>query len=107
LPPARYKKIFGQHLLVGVSCHSIGEVLAAEQDGADYAFLSPIFAPLSKPSASPPLGLEALNAAARQAKIPIIALGGVTPQNEKFCLDSGAQGIAGISYFLLSPSPRR
>ncbi len=104
LAPLRYKQSFGQHLLVGVSCHSLDDVLRAEQEGADYVFLSPIFPPLSKPPVSPPLGLAALTTASQRVKIPVIALGGITAENEALCIAAGAAGIAGISFFQALPS---
>lgn len=96
IAPQRLKQEFGARWIIGVSCHSLDEALEAEAGGADYVYLSPIFA---KPNYAPPLGLPALEAAAQRLRIPVIALGGITPANEAACLAAGAQGIAGISYF--------
>lgn len=95
--PEVLKRRFGLRV-VGVSCHSVDDVVRAEQEGADYAYLSPIFEVTSKPGYGPALGLQALSAAAR-VRIPVIALGGVTRENEASCIAAGASGIAGISYF--------
>ncbi len=46
--------------VVTVACHDAECVLRAEGEGADYAVLAPIFAPLSKPTSRPPLGLATL-----------------------------------------------
>ncbi|WP_051670019.1 thiamine phosphate synthase [Bryobacter aggregatus] len=97
IAPYRLTKRYG--LLVGVSCHSIEDVKRAEGEGADYVYLSPIFESLSKPGYGPALGLEVLAEAVRAVRIPVIALGGVNAQNEAACRQSGAAGIAGISYF--------
>jgi thiamine-phosphate pyrophosphorylase len=86
-------------IVVGVSCHGLEEVQRAEQEGADYVYLSPIFESSSKPGYGPVLGLEALRRAAEMVSIPVIALGGITIENELKCVDAGAAGIAGISYF--------
>ncbi|HME01077.1 MAG TPA: thiamine phosphate synthase [Terriglobia bacterium] len=85
--------------LVGVSCHSLQDALAAEADGADYVVLGPVFETLSKLRYGPPLGLEELREAAAQVKIPVLALGGVTVGRVPECLSAGASGIAGISIF--------
>jgi thiamine-phosphate pyrophosphorylase len=103
-PPWRYKKRFGEHLWIGVSCHSLEEVRRAEQEAADYVYLSPIFASPGKPGYGPLLGLEALAEAAASIQIPVVALGGVTPNNERACIEAGAAGIAGISYFTAAES---
>ena len=85
--------------LIGVSCHDEGEVAQASLEGADFAVLGPVFAPLSKPAHSPILGLEAFGRLARSVRIPVLALGGITTENIAACLASGAAGIAGIALF--------
>jgi thiamine-phosphate pyrophosphorylase len=67
--------------------------------GVDYILLAPIFAPLSKEATTPPLGLEALREAVKLTSVPILALGGITEANAHQCIEAGAAGIAGISYF--------
>jgi thiamine-phosphate pyrophosphorylase len=85
--------------LIGVSCHSLDEAVDAEQSGADYIVLGPIFATPSKLPYGPPLGLSKLNEVTCQLGIPVLALGGITVQNAASCLDCGAAGIAGIRLF--------
>lgn len=79
--------------LVGVSAHSLAEVRAAREAGADYATLSPVFASPSKPGYGPALGLVALRAAAAD-RLPVLALGGITADRARGCLDSGAAAVA-------------
>jgi len=98
-PPSAFRPICPPGFLIGVSCHSTAELQAAEREGADYAFLAPVFPPISKRSPLPPLGLGALAAACRQISIPVYALGGVTSDNAQSCIDAGAAGVAGISLF--------
>jgi thiamine-phosphate pyrophosphorylase len=83
--------------LVGVSCHSTAEVILAEEDGADYVTLSPVFESASKPGYGPPLGLDVLRVTARASVIPIYALGGIDPLRATDCLNAGAYGIALMS----------
>jgi thiamine-phosphate pyrophosphorylase len=84
---------------VGVSCHSPEEAVAAEAAGADYALLGPIFETASKLAYGPPLGIAALERAARHTRIPLLALGGITLERVRPCIEAGAAGIAGISIF--------
>jgi thiamine-phosphate pyrophosphorylase len=80
--------------LIAISCHSPQEVAKAIANQATLA----VFAPVFEKTNTQPTGLEALRQAC-QAKIPVLALGGVTLQNAQSCLQAGAAGIAAIRLF--------
>lgn len=84
--------------VIGVSAHSLQEVLSAEAHGADFVVFGPMF---EKQGRSNPTGLEELRKVCSQAAIPVLALGGVTAENARLCLEAGAAGIAGIRLFQL------
>lgn len=92
---------------IGVSCHAPHEVAAAEALGADYVLLGPIFETPSKARYGPPLGVGAIEEAARCVHMPILALGGITLDRVRACLNAGATGIAGISIFQNCPSIKK
>jgi thiamine-phosphate pyrophosphorylase len=99
-PPAYlWRAIVPPGFLIGVSCHSSREVREAEHEGADYVLLGPVFPPLSKAPDRPPLGLSELGRASESARIPVLALGGITPANAEACGAAGACGVAGISMY--------
>lgn len=85
--------------LIGASCHSLEEVLAGESSGADYVFFGPVFATPSKLPYGAPQGIERLAGVCRRARIPVIAIGGITAANADECLRAGAAGIAAIRLF--------
>jgi len=85
--------------LIGRSCHSLEEVLAAQHDGADYAFFGPVFATPSKERFGPPQGIAALAAVCSRARIPVFAIGGIRAENARECAAAGAAGIAAIRMF--------
>jgi len=87
-----------QKFLLGKSTHSVQEVICAAGEGADYVFLSPIFKPISKASSLPALGLKGLRKAVESVSIPVFALGGMTEKNASQAFNSGALGVAGISW---------
>ena len=66
--------------LIGLSCHSAEDVAAAAASGADYASLSPVFLTESKPGYGPALGIERVGAIAKGSKLPLVALGGLSPE---------------------------
>ncbi len=97
-----------RNAVFGVSCHTLAEVFAAESHGADFALFGPVFEKEGRPG----VGLDALRAACRRAaapdikteagpsgRMPVLALGGVSLQNARACLEAGAAGIAAIRLF--------
>lgn len=78
--------------MLGASCHSREEVQKAVCFGATYVTLSPIFETACKPLADA-LGTKVLSDVAKNATIPVIALGGIRVNNVSQVKKSGAEGI--------------
>jgi len=91
--------------LIGVSTHTAAAAAAQLRARADYVTLSPIFLTDSKPGYGPALGLDALAAAASNALGPIVALGGIGPDNAAQCLGAGARGIAVMGEIMRAADP--
>jgi thiamine-phosphate pyrophosphorylase len=99
LPVEVVRRDIDRNMLIGVSTHNLDEVKAAETSGADFVVFGPIFETASKAEYGPPVGIDELNKVTSSMTIPVLALGGIKPNNFLDVLDAGAAGIAGISMF--------
>ncbi|MGH7814147.1 MAG: thiamine phosphate synthase [Candidatus Binataceae bacterium] len=99
------RKLLGPDKLIGVSAHSPAELSRAARGGADFAVYGPVFDPISKPPAGLACGLDGLAAACEGARIPVFAIGGITPERASATLDAGAAGVAAIGAILAADSP--
>lgn len=78
------------------AAHSLRALEAAAASGAHASLLAPIF-PTQSTSGNPPLGLFNASQIVRAARIPVIALGGVTSKNARFLVGRGFSGLAAVS----------
>jgi len=81
--------------VLGVSTHTLEEAIEAEKAQADFIVFGPVFDSPGKVA----VGLEPLRKVTAAVKIPVLAIGGVTPGNADKVLKAGAVGIAGIRLF--------
>ncbi|MDQ2075097.1 Nudix family hydrolase [Marinimicrobium sp. ABcell2] len=84
-------------VLLGASCHNPQEIEQACALGADYLTVSPVAPTATHPDA-PPLGWDRFAEWVEQARVPVYALGGMTPAEITQARRLGAQGIAGIGF---------
>jgi thiamine-phosphate pyrophosphorylase len=101
--------------IIAASCHTEKEVEMAESCGADFVVFGPVF----EKSGVPGSGLGELRhicgkvsagdektEAVTRARLPVLALGGVTIENAAECLRAGAAGVAGIRLFQQNEAAR-
>lgn len=82
---------------LGVSTHDLAQARDADRAGADRIAFGPVFATTTKDDPDPVVGLEALSVVCRSVSRPVVAIGGITPENAHKVLDAGAQHVAAIS----------
>jgi thiamine-phosphate pyrophosphorylase len=99
------RAIAGPRLRVGASVHSLDEALAAEAAGADWVVFGPVYDTASKRQYGAPQGLERLAAVSRAVRIPVVAIGGITPARVGEVRGAGARGVGVISAILAADSP--
>jgi thiamine-phosphate pyrophosphorylase len=99
------RAVAGRRLRIGVSVHSLEDAVDAELKGADWVTYGPIYDTPSKRRYGAPQGLERLATVARGLRIPVVAIGGITPERVKEVRQAGARGVAVISAILAADSP--
>jgi thiamine-phosphate pyrophosphorylase len=99
------RAITGRRLKIGASVHSLDDAVDAELKGADWVTFGPVYDTPSKRPYGAPQGLDRLAAVARGLRIPVVAIGGITPARVKDVRAAGARGVAAISFILAAESP--
>lgn len=90
------RKILGSKAIIGISCYDdINIALKAEAQGVDYVAFGRFFPSSSKPLALP-AHTKTLNQAKKRINVPIVAIGGILPENGGELLDAGADVLAVI-----------
>ena len=97
IPADAVRKVIKEKLMIGVSTHSLKEAKEAEEAGADFITLGPIYRTPSKLKYGKPLGLDKLGEVSRKVRIPVFALGGIKSHRVKAAKKAGAYGAAMIS----------
>lgn len=100
LPVSVARRLIGPRRVLGASVHSVKEAVEADAGGADYIVLGPIYDTPSKQRYGPPLGLSALEGAARAVRVPIVGIGGVTAARARDMRLAGAFGVAVVTAVL-------
>jgi thiazole tautomerase (transcriptional regulator TenI) len=80
---------------VGASIHSVDEAKAAEDAGASWCVAGTVFETPSHVG-RPPARIEFIESVTRAISIPVIAIGGVKPEDMAALVGAGAHGVATI-----------
>ena len=92
-----------RRLLIGVSCYdSLASARTAAASGVDYVAFGSVFRSSTKPAAVQ-CPHAVLRAARQELHCPIVAIGGITPDNAKQVVDAGAHFVAAIDGIFAAP----
>jgi thiamine-phosphate pyrophosphorylase len=100
LPIFEARRLLGPTRYIGASTHSADEVEQAAAAGADFVVLGPIYDTPSKRAYGPPIGIRPIQEARRRCAVPVLAIGGVTPDCVPELMAAGACGLAVTSAVL-------
>lgn len=82
--------------IIGCSTHTDQQVSTADVAGADYIAIGPVFASATKTDAEPVVGLDGVRRARSLTSRPLVAIGGITPENAGSVIEAGADSVAVI-----------
>ncbi len=89
------RRLLGKDALIGLSIHGAEEARAVDARSVDYVIAGPVFETASKPGYGPALGPDGLALIAKASPVPVIAIGGIDPENAPDCRAAGAQRYRG------------
>ena len=104
LPHNEARRLLGSGKLIGRSTHALGQLQEAQQEGADYAGVGPVFATATKADRQP-AGLNWVKEACAAAHIPWFAIGGITATTLPQVREAGASRVAVVSAIMASDDP--
>ena len=105
MPLADARRLVGENMIIGISAENVDDAVAAEQEGADYIGISPVFTTTTKIDTAAPLGLAGIRLIRRAVRIPLVGIGGVNVSNIRDIVCAGANGAAVVSAIVAAACP--
>lgn len=103
--PAMARQRLGGNKIIGLSCDTPEHVTAANANLVDYLGLGTVFPTSTKADHRPTIGLDGLSEMVRLARLPTVAIGGLTKDHAADVLKTGCDGIAVVSAICGQPDP--
>lgn len=97
---------FPKNMEISVSVHTNEEANFAQNWGADWVLAGHVFRTQSK-RGQKPKGVLFIEKMAKEITLPIVAIGGITPQNQAEVYEAGASGVAVLSPVMASKDPEK
>jgi thiamine-phosphate pyrophosphorylase len=88
------------NMKIGLSTHSIQQVKEALAQQPDYIGFGPVYPTTTKAKPDQPVGIEQLKQVLDIATVPVVAIGGIFPENIESILKAGAKNIAMVRHFM-------
>lgn len=95
--PVETVRSLAPELIIGASSHSLQEAVSAQEAGASYVNIGPIFATQTKAHSGGALGPEAIEAITPHLVVPWTVMGGIKASNVDQVLERGAKQVAVVT----------
>ena len=108
LPLSVARELLGEDAVLGRSVSFVEDAVAAEAAGADYLGVGAVYATGSKGDIDDDehaIGPERIAVIADAVSIPVVGIGGITPDNAAPVVDAGADGVAVIMAITAADDP--
>ena len=105
MPVYAARSIMGPEAIIGVSVRTVKEAKKAKADGADYLAANLVFSTNTKKDIKEPLGLEMVSVLSNVSSLPLIAIGGINPENTALVINAGCAGVAVVTAIMNADSP--
>jgi thiamine-phosphate pyrophosphorylase len=105
LPARAARPLLRPGMILGISTHSVEQARAAQADGADYVAVGSMFATTSKADFQL-VGPDLMRKLRGEIRVPLVGIGGITPDNVAEVIRAGADGVAVISAVCAATDPQ-
>ena len=104
LPAPEARRLLLPGMILGVSTHDEAQARRARDDGADYVAVGSIF-PTGSKAGFRLVGPDLVRRVRAEIAAPLVAIGGITPDNVAEVIRAGADAVAVISAVCAAPDP--
>lgn len=105
MPAGIARGILGPEAVIGVSARTVPEAEEASDSGADYIAANLVFATGTKKGLGKPLGLDMVRKISEASILPLVAIGGIKPENTHSVMEAGCSGVAVVTAIMNAESP--
>lgn len=106
MPVTVARSLLGVDKVIGYSPETAEDRIRAERDGADYLGIGPVFGSKTKDDAGPALGLDQFRSLVAASNVPVVGIGGITIEDARSVVDTGACGVALVGAVFFAEDPR-
>ena len=96
LPVEEARRVTGPWTVIGKSTHNLRQMRAAQKERPDYVAVGPVFETGSKERTDRVLGLERAGRIRSEARVPVVAIGGITAEHVSGVMEAGYDSFAVI-----------